>query len=405
MVGTRGRPSLSAVDVEVDGGTARIAADCLAVSGGFNPEVQLMGHSGARPVYDPSLAGFVFRGAVGSLEAAGAAAGIYDLSAALADGVRAANTALDDLGIRHAALDVPVAEPTPHGLAPAFLQPGKAGGSKAYVDFQHDVTAADVALAAREGYASVEHMKRYTTLGMATDQGRLSGVDGLAILAELKGEPIAASGVVLSRPPVVPLALGAVAGAHRGEAFRVVREVPVAAAARAMGAVFADTGLWRRPQYFPAAGETDWLTTVNREVLAVRTGVGVTDVSTLGKIEIEGPDAAAFLDRVYANRPSRILVGKARYAIMLREDGFLYDDGTVMRLADDHFVASVSTAHAAAAWRHLLFARQALFPSMRVALTAVSDAWAQFAVAGPLSGRALAAVLDRVSTSFADFPR
>ncbi|WP_075217573.1 sarcosine oxidase subunit alpha family protein [Mongoliimonas terrestris] len=395
LAGTRGRPALTGVDVVADSRTIRLDADLLAVSGGFNPSIQLMSHLGDRPAYDPALGAYRMAGPVAGIRAAGAANGAYDLAACLRDGAAAAQAALADLGLTAALPDLPATDPTPVGAAAAYWTPKAPGkASAAFVDLQHDVTAADVTLAHQEGYRSAEHLKRYTTLGMATDQGRTATVDGLAIMAALTGRSLAETGAPIARPPVVPLPIGALAGPRRGAAFRPVRLTPVHGFAEERKAVFLDSGAWKRPQWYPLPGETDWLTTVNREVAAVRAGVGVTDVSTLGKIEIEGPDAGAFLDKVYANRPSRIPVGRSRYGLMLREDGFVLDDGTVTRFSETRFLASVSTAHAAAVYRHMLFCRQVLWPSLDVSVVAVSDAWAQLAIAGPLSPAVVAALLD-----------
>ncbi len=240
---------------------------------------------------------------------------------------------------------------------------------------------------------------------MATDQGRTSNLDALAIMARLTGQSIPETGVTLARPPAVPVALGAVAGAHRRAAFRPVRETPVHAYALERGAPFVDVGQWKRPQYFPLAGDADLLATANREVNAVRSGVGVTDVSTLGKVEVEGPDAAKFLDRAFAMRPSAIKIGRCGYLIMLREDGFLKDDGMFARFAEDKYVAYVSTAHAAPVYRHMQYCRQVLWPELDVNLTAVTDGWVQLAIAGPKSPAVVQALVDApVLITKTDFP-
>ncbi len=406
VTNTFGRHGLTAIEVSDPSGTVRLDVDTLAVSGGFNPAIQLASHLGARPSWNSGIGGFTFPSPVSGIHTAGAAAGRYGLADDLADGARAAHEALSAIGLTAAPTPLPSAETAPHSVGTAWWQPTKTDtGAKAFVDFQHDVTASDIALAHREGFRSVEHLKRYTTLGMATDQGRTSNLDGLAIMALLTDQTIPEAGVTLARPPVVPLAIGAVAGTHRGTAFRPVRRTPIHAFAERQGAVFVDVGQWKRPQYFPRPGETDWLTTVNREVSTVRATVGVTDVSTLGKIEIVGPDAAAFLDKVYANRPSRIPVGRSRYALMLREDGYLMDDGTIARFAEDRFFASVSTAHAAGVYRHMQFCRQVLWPALDVTLTAVTDVWSQSAIAGPKSARVVGALVDGgVPITMADFP-
>src|SRR6185437_6264813 len=225
--------------------------------------------------------------------------------------------------------------------------------AKAFVDLQNDVTAADVRLAEHEGYRSVEHLKRYTTLGMATDQGRTSSVNGLAILAELTGKTIPATGITTARPPYTPVSLGVFGGEHRGKHFKPTRLTPWHNWAKERGASFIETGLWLRAQYFPKAGETDWLTAVIREVNGVRNGVGFCDVSTLGKVEVHGPDAGKFLDRVYINMMSTLPVGKARYGAMLREDGIMMDDGTAARFAEDRYFVTTTTVNAIKVVQHL----------------------------------------------------
>jgi sarcosine oxidase subunit alpha len=280
-----------------------------------------------------------------------------------------------------------------------------ASRTKAFVDFQNDVTVADIALAAREGFSAVEHLKRYTTLGMATDQGKTSNVVGLAILAELTGRGIPQTGATRARPPHAPVAIGAFAGEHRGKSFRPTRRTAGHDWAHEQGAVFIESGAWLRAQWFPRPGERDWLESVSREVSAVRGGVGICDVSTLGKIELTGPDVGVFLDRVYANTFSTLPVGKARYGLMLREDGFVMDDGTTARLASERWVMSTTTANAAKVMQHLEFGRQALWPELDIAMHSVTERWAQFAVAGPRS-RALLQTLfgSSVDLSNAVFP-
>jgi sarcosine oxidase subunit alpha len=267
------------------------------------------------------------------------------------------------------------------------------GKGKAFVDLQHDVTADDVALAVREGYVSVEHLKRYTTLGMGTDQGRTANLNGLAILAELTGRSPGETGIILSRPPVEPVAIAAFAGHHRDRAYRPVRLPATHAAAVERGAQFIEAGAWYRAQYFPKTGE-DWLAATTREVRAVREAAGVTDMSTLGKIEVLGPDAGVFLSRLYANSLEKLRVGRCAYGLMLREDGFVMDDGTVARFGETHYVATCSTAHAAKVWEHMEFCRQVLWPDLAVTIQSVSEAWAQLALAGPRSRDILARIVD-----------
>jgi sarcosine oxidase subunit alpha len=265
---------------------------------------------------------------------------------------------------------------------------------KSFVDFQNDVAATDISLAEREGYRSIEHVKRYTTLGMATDQGKTANVNGLAILAELTGKSIPETGITSARPPYTPVAMGALAGHHRAKDFKPTRLPPSYDWAKEQGAVMVETGLWLRPQYFPRLGETDWLETVTREVKTTRSAAGICDVSTLGKIEIQGADAAAFLDRVYINTFSNLAVGRARYGLMLREDGYVMDDGTTARFAPDRYFMTTTTANAVKVMQHLEYCHQWHWPELDVQMTSATDQWAQYSVAGPKARELLAKVVD-----------
>jgi sarcosine oxidase subunit alpha len=234
---------------------------------------------------------------------------------------------------------------------------------------------------------------------MATDQGKMGQVNGNALLAQATGKTMAEAGTILSRPPYLPVAIGTLAGHHRDEHFRPVRQTAGHGWAAEQGAVFTDAGQWKRAQWFPKAGERDWLESVCREVNAVRTGVGICDVSTLGKIDVHGPDAGALLDRLYINTFSTLPVGKARYGVMLREDGFVMDDGTTSRLADDHFFVTTTTVNAAKVMQHIDYARQVLWPELDVQATSVTEQWATYAIAGPQSRALLAALLPELDLS------
>ncbi|MBL0901056.1 MAG: hypothetical protein IBJ17_20485, partial [Reyranella sp.] len=221
---------------------------------------------------------------------------------------------------------VPSADNESTAFAPFWYVKDSVG--KAFIDYQNDVSASDVKLAVRDGFRVAEHLKRYTTLGMATDQGKTSNVIGLAIMAELTGRSIPETGTTIYRPPYTPVAIGTLAGRSRGKEFKPFRLTPSHHWAKEQGAIFVDVGNWLRTQWVPKAGETEWRQSVDREVLATRKSVGICDVTTLGKIDIQGTDAGAFLDRVYANTFSTLAVGKCRYGLMLREDGIVFDDGT-----------------------------------------------------------------------------
>ena len=387
-----GADGVRAISVALAGGArATVEADGLAVSGGWNPSVGLTSYHRGRPKWREDIAAFVPDGCPPGMMATGAANGDLALGDCLRGGHEAGATAASDLGFGGHAGQAATAADEAISLKPLWHVDGK---GKAFVDFQHDVTASDIALAQREGFESVEHLKRYTTLGMATDQGRTSNVNGLAIMAAITGRSIPETGVTIYRPPAEPVAIGALAGHHRDEEFHAVRLTPSHHWAKEQGAVFVDTGLWKRAQWYRRPGEKDWLESVTREVRAVRGGVGFCDVSTLGKIDVHGPDAGAFLDRVYINTFSTLAVGKARYGLMLREDGIVYDDGTTSRLAEDHYFLTTTTAKAGPVMQHLEYCRQVLFPDFDVQLTSVSDQWAQFSIAGPKTRDLLREIVD-----------
>jgi sarcosine oxidase subunit alpha len=275
---------------------------------------------------------------------------------------------------------------------------------KSFIDFQHDVTVDDLLLADREGYRSVEHMKRYTTLGMATDQGKAGQVVGHAVLARHRGLPMGSIGTIASRPPHTPVAISALAGIHRGSHLKPTRLTPTHEWASQNGASFVNAGLWKRAQWFSQASDKDWLASAVREAKAVRSAVGICDVSTLGKIEIAGPDAALLLDRLYANIMSTLPLGKCRYGLMLREDGFVFDDGTVARIGENRYVITTTTVNAVPVMRHVDFALQVIWPDLEAVACSVTESWAQIAVAGPHSRALLQELLPAIDISNAAFP-
>ncbi|MFZ5692973.1 MAG: sarcosine oxidase subunit alpha family protein [Pseudomonadota bacterium] len=399
MLGTqpcavRGRRSVSGIDVvDASGNRHHLPCDLVAMSNGWNPTIHLATHLGGKPVWDETRQAFMPPQELPpGMSVVGAAAGEFRLANAIEAGGKAGAAAAGDCGFDARPLPRVTAAETATGGASVWTAPP--GKGKAFVDFQNDVTASDVKLAHAEGFRSVEHLKRYTTLGMATDQGKTSNVAGHAIMAALCGVDIARAGTTVFRPPYTPVAIGALAGHHRGKEFRPYRLTPSHDWAREQGAVFVETGLWLRAQYFPQAGDRDWLDAVVREVNAVRNGVGVCDVSTLGKIDIQGADAAEFLNRIYINGWTTLAVGKARYGVMLREDGFVMDDGTTARLGDTHFLMTTTTANAARVMQHLEFCHQALWPTLDVRMVSVTEQWAQFSIAGPRSRDVLREIVD-----------
>jgi methylglutamate dehydrogenase subunit C len=391
VVNSRGRLGLREISVRLaDGSLQTIACDTLGVSGGWNPNVQLTCHQRGRPVWDDTLAAFVPGGSLPTgMSVAGAAMGDMSTAGALVSGARAAMEALDLSG---SAPDMPQAEDAACSPTPMwFVGEGK---GRAWVDLQNDVTVKDVKLSHQEGFVSVEHLKRYTTLGMATDQGKTSNVTALAVMAALTGKSIPETGTTIFRPPYTPVAIGAFAGRSSGKDFRPTRLTPSHKWAEEQGAEFVEVGAWLRAQWFPKSGESNWRQSVDREVLAVRKSVGVCDVTTLGKIDVQGPDAATFLNRIYCNGFAKLAVGKVRYGLMLREDGIAMDDGTAARMAEDHFVVTTTTANAVGVSRHMEFARQCLWPDLDVTLISTTEAWAQYAVAGPNARKLLQKIVD-----------
>jgi heterotetrameric sarcosine oxidase alpha subunit len=387
-----GGQRVQAIEVETTGGTRRCAVDLLAMSGGWSPTVHLTSHQGARAQWNEEISAFVpGSGLPPGMAVAGAAGGRFALDACLASGAAAGLDAAAACGFQRAQIEVPETEPESTAVSPLWRVRGAKG--KSFVDFQNDVAVSDVELAEREGFRAVEHLKRYTTLGMATDQGKTANVNGLALMAEITAKSIPATGTTVFRPPFTPVAIGALAGAHRGRHFRPMRLTPAHDFWKAKGAVFVESGAWLRAAYFPRAGEADWLDSTIREVKTVRGAVGICDVSTLGKIDVQGKDAAKFLDFVYCNTFSTLAPGKARYGVMLREDGFVMDDGTTARLGEDHFIVTTTTANAGKVMQHMEFCHQVLNPHLDVQMVSVSEQWAQFAIAGPHSRAVLRKII------------
>ena len=387
---TKGRLGLSFAEVELaDGSMRTIECNAMGVSGGWNPNVHLTCHQRGRPTWDDGLAAFV-PGEIlpPGMSVTGAALGHLSTHGALENGVKAAKTAL---GLKGRTAKLPSAEDAPVTQTPFWYVEGC---SRAWLDQQNDVTVKDVKLSHQEGFRSVEHLKRYTTLGMATDQGKTSNLGGLAIMAELAGKSIPEVGTTIFRPPYTPTAIGVMAGRIRGMDFHPTRLTPSHYWAKERGAVFVEVGNWLRAQWFPIEGETHWRQSVDREVAATRASVGVCDCTTLGKIDVQGTDAAAFLNKVYCNGFAKLAVGKVRYGLMLREDGIAMDDGTAARLDEDHFVVTTTTANAGKVYQHMEFVRQCLYPDLDVQLISTTESWAQYAVAGPNSRALLQKIVD-----------
>ena len=383
-----------------------ISCDLVCVSGGWEPRLQLHAQARGRPIYDPALGAFVPGASVQAERSSGAARGLSALDDCLSDGMRtgalaaAAAQGRTTCNDKSAAIAPPLKQENA-ALWSGMKLPRRKG--KRFVDLQEDVTDRDILLAVREGYRSVEHVKRYTTLGMGTDQGKTSGTLGYALIAESLGGTVAEGGTTTFRPPYVPITLGALAGAYGGRHFLTNRRTPMHEQHPHAGAVMMQSGPWLRPQCYLQPGESvdD---AARRESRAVRDGVGLVDVSTLGKFELFGRDAAEFLERVYINRWASLPVGRSRYGVMLREDGMVFDDGTTSRLGEHHYFMTTTTAQAGLVQRRIEHCRQVLWPDLDVHIVNVTDQWAAVALAGPQSRRVLAAVVDGLDVTNAALP-
>ncbi|MCA0434224.1 MAG: (2Fe-2S)-binding protein [Proteobacteria bacterium] len=388
------------------GGRHSVTIDCdvLAMSGGWSPNVHLTSHGGIKPKFDESLAAFLPGGFAAGQFGAGALMGTFGLLASVREGEAAGQAALAFLGSKKQVrpVDAPgIREDRAYAISPVW---GTAGPkTKAFVDFQNDVTAKDVATAHQEGYLSVEHLKRYTTLGMGTDQGKTSNINALAMMADLRGLSVNETGTTTFRPPYLPLTVGAIAGRSVGHHFRPTRRSPLHDWHAAHGVTFIEAGLWMRAWYYDWAGRTPEEAYV-REMELVRKGVGLADVSTLGKIDVQGPDAAEFLNRLYVNGFAKLPVGKARYGVMLNDDGVVLDDGTTSRISDTQFYMTTTTAQAGEVMSWLEYLLQCHWPELKVHVASLTDEWGGMALSGPKSREALQLAFPEADVSHDGLP-
>ncbi len=386
-----------------------LACDLLLVSGGWSPVVHLFSQSGGKLRYDAERVAFVPDRRVQDQASVGACAGTFDLAGCLAEGSAAGAGAarLSGFDPGPAAPAATVEAPDPGTIAPLWqvrpkgMEPHAWG--QRFVDFQNDTTAADIRQATREGFESVEHVKRYTLTGFGTDQGKTANINAIGVIGDSLDRPIEAVGTTTFRPPYTPVTFAALAGRDRGDHLDPARLTAIHDRHVALGALFEDVGQWKRPWYYPHAGET-MRDAVARECKATRRGVGVLDASTLGKIDIQGPDAAEFLNRVYTNAWTKLAVGKVRYGIMCREDGMVFDDGTTARLGEDRYLMTTTTGNAAAVMDHLEEYLQTEWPDLRVRLTSVTEQWATVGIAGPNAGTLLGRLASGQDLSPAAFP-
>ncbi len=414
ITGTKGRHRIASAQVrrlnasgdQVEGPVDTIPCDLVCVAGGWNPTIHLQSQSRAMPRYDDARALFLPGEPRQPERSAGACNGASTLRACLEQGARAGQEAAAATGFTAELPELPqLDEPEEAPARTMWLVPSgrPLQRSKMFVDLQNDVTAGDIRLALGEGYRSIEHVKRYTTTGMGTDQGKTANVNALGIVAEITGESIAEIGVTTFRPPYTPVTFGAVVGRNCGAMFDPVRRTPMHAWHETHGAVFEDVGQWKRPWYYPGAGE-DMAAAVAREVKATRAGIGILDASTLGKIDIQGPDAAELLNRIYTNAWGRLAVGRCRYGLMLGEDGMVFDDGVTTRLGEHHYLMSTTSGGAARVLAWLEEWLQTEWPELEVYCTSVTEQWATIAISGPHSRKLLAELAEGIDLAPAAFP-
>lgn len=382
--------------------------DLLLISGGWSPVVNLLSHRGVRPVWNHDNCCFVPAPSSEPIHMAGSALGIWATSDCEDSGRAAASAALAWLEKGSATVAVagsaPVAGGWDNPIAPLYEVKVAGKSQKSFIDPQHDVTADDVRLAHQEGFVSVEHLKRYTTLGMATDQGKMGNIIGMALMAEALGKEIPDVGTTTFRPPYTPISLGALTGRGSGAHFKPLRRTPMHDWNLANGATMTDAGLWQRPWYFAREGETITEAYI-REATSTRETVGLCDVTSLGKIAIQGPDSTDFINKIYTNAFAKLPIGKARYGIMLRDDGMVMDDGTTWRFSDTDYFMTTTTAQAAKVMVWLEELLQMRWSDLKVHVTSVSEQWAGCAVAGPESRAVLeSCVADATVMSAEAFP-
>jgi len=410
VTGTAGRLRVKSVRVNpvVNGkvGAAR-SLDCeaLLMSGGWTPSLHLFSHTKGSLHWDEEAEAFLPGRKTEACRIAGAGRGLWGIGKALEDGAKAGAAAARALGHEAEAKTLAVANDregrgVTHKELPTDRDPGRA---RAFIDFQNDVTAKDIRLAVREGMRSIEHVKRYTTNGMATDQGKMSNMNGLAIAADAVGKAPPQVGLTTFRPPYTPTTFGAFAGYHRGSHFEVTRKTPIDSWAEEHGAVYEPVSLWRRARYFPRGNE-DMRAAVARECRMTRASVGIFDASTLGKIEVAGPDAVEFMNRMYTNPWTKLAAGRCRYGLLLGEDGYIRDDGVIGRLSNDRFHVTTTTGGAARVLGMMEDYLQTEWPDLRVWVTSTTEQWATIALNGPNARNLLAPFVEGQDMSDEAFP-
>ncbi|MEQ3626272.1 MAG: sarcosine oxidase subunit alpha family protein [Celeribacter sp.] len=407
-VSTKGRLRVTEVHIapwdgeDLTGDAQGVTCDCVLMSGGWAPSLHLFSHTRNTLRWDEATATYLPDTTLEAARVAGAGRGLWGISAALEDGAQAGAHAAQAFGHEATAMAVQTTGDRSGGGTPLRDLPGVTRG-RAFVDFQNDVTAKDLRQAVSEGMRSIEHVKRYTTNGMATDQGKMSNINGLRIASDALGQDATRVGLTTFRPPYTPTTFGAFTGYRRGALFHATRKTPIDPWACAHGAVFEPVAQWRRARYFPQ-GEEDMHAAVARECRTTRAGAGMFDASTLGKIEVTGPDALIFLDRLYTNPLTKLAVGRCRYALLLGEDGYIRDDGIIARIDEARCHVTTTTGGAARVLAMMEDYLQTEWPDLRVWLTSVTEEWATIAINGPAARELIAPFVEGLDLTPDAFP-
>ena len=414
VIDTKGRKKINSVIIselnesldKTIGKSKELSCDLLCVSGGWTPTVHLFSQSKGKLFYRESDATFIPEKSFQNEISIGACNGTFELDEILKETHTKISGLLTEFGKKIDEESRLSSEKIFYDkLKHLWIVPSNKhfGKTKMFVDFQNDVTAKDIKLALREGYRSIEHIKRYTTTGMATDQGKIGNINALGIISKLSGIPVHELGTTTFRLPYTPVTFGALAGRHIKEFFDVERTTPIHQWHVDNGAEFENVGQWKRAWYYPKENE-DMHQAVNREAKATRDGIGILDASTLGKIDIKGRDASEFLNRVYTNAWSKLEIGKCRYGLMLGDDGMVIDDGVTSRLEENHFVMTTTTGNAASVMGKLEDWLQTEWPELKVYLTSVTEQFATISINGPYSSQLMKKLCSNHDFSKENFP-
>ena len=382
-----------------------VSCDCICVSGNWTPTVHLSSQSGNKLEFDEKINAFIPSQSRQNETSIGSANGSFTLKQSLVDGFNKGYELSNKITRKNSKSTIPTSNEKNYGQHDKFwcMPLPKNKHYKRFVDFQNDVAVSDIELAVREGFRSIEHVKRYTTLGMATDQGKTSNLNGLQLVSNIEDKIIPEVGHTTFRPPYTPVTIGAIVGREVGKHYRPTRKSPMHEWHEKNNAVFVDAGLWLRPRYYKQGSET-LLEAAKREATNVRNNVGICDVTSLGKIDIKGPDCPEFLNRIYTNAWMKLPVGKARYGVMLREDGIVFDDGTTTRISENHFHMTTTTAQAVNVLAHLEYYLQVVWPELAVNVLSTTEQWAGAALAGPNSRSLLSKLFPEIDVSNESIP-